>query len=238
MPGSDREPWDEADLRRFLERTVPRLPAPEERMSGLRRRVVRRRRRRAAVGATAVGAAAAVFVLATSPGPRQVAPPPLPPAASAPDQGTTVSVPTLAQLGYRLPPGWTSTTGTVTGGTNTVAFATTDPLPPTRPSCSDQKDVSAAYCPPLGSLRPGGALVVFRLAFQLGKLPRMTGVQLTEATPEPDCLAVGATRQLEGILTTGRTGPDAQLVISVCLNTPTDPTLTQARTIAASATIR
>ncbi|MFE4537881.1 hypothetical protein ACFRKB_22805 [Streptomyces scopuliridis] len=79
-PGAE----DERELRILLEKAVPRLPAPEGRLHGVRERVARNRRRRR----TAAAAAAAVAGLALAgtllPGVLRAGPEATPPASAAP----------------------------------------------------------------------------------------------------------------------------------------------------------
>ncbi|MFI6153553.1 hypothetical protein ACIBCA_12735 [Kitasatospora sp. NPDC051170] len=225
-------------MRLFLELTVPRLPAPEQRMRQLRQRVVRRRRRRAA--ATTVGSAAAAavtaFVLATSSGTPALAPPPaaLAPAAGNPTPWTEIQVPAVAGLEYRLPPGWHDSAGSAIGTAEPVAFATTEPLPTGESACPKPTDFKAPYCPLLNHLRPGGGLVVFQTLPESEQIPAADALKLTETAPSPACRGVGGTRELAGSIPTGQAGPETRFVLSVCLNGTAESTLAQARGIAAS----
>ncbi|WP_326611328.1 hypothetical protein OG949_18625 [Streptomyces scopuliridis] len=78
-PGAE----DERELRILLEKAVPRLPAPEGRLHGVRERVARNRRRRRTAGAAAAAVTGLALAGTLLPGvPR--APESTPPASSAP----------------------------------------------------------------------------------------------------------------------------------------------------------
>ncbi|MEU7040334.1 hypothetical protein AB0A77_04650 [Streptomyces varsoviensis] len=231
---------EERELRRLLERAVPRLPAPEQRMRQVRRRVLRRRRRRAAGLSATVAAAAVAAVLSwpsTAPAPTREEPVP---AASAPT-GRPVHYSELLGLGYRLPPGWYAQ-GPVTrpGDPSPTAFAATQPLS-RRPACTE-KTAADAPCGPLDALDGGGALVTFGRA-PGGESATDTAFRLQAAkSPTPACRKIGGTRELTAARTVLReaspdlgTGEDRAVTVSVCLREPAEASLAQAREMLSTA---
>ncbi|MFJ1749014.1 hypothetical protein ACIOJD_22620 [Streptomyces sp. NPDC088116] len=107
---------DEDELRVLLERAVPRLPAPEGRLSQVRERVGRIRRRRRATGAAALTVTGLVLAGTFLPGALRGSGPesePVPPAAPAPSTTSRavahdglVQFRNVAGLILRLPKGW------------------------------------------------------------------------------------------------------------------------------------
>lgn len=81
-----REPGaeDERELRILLERAVPRLPAPEGRLHGVRERVTRNRRRRRTAGAAAAAVTGLALAGTLLPAVLRAGPESTPPASSAP----------------------------------------------------------------------------------------------------------------------------------------------------------
>ncbi|MGO4422423.1 hypothetical protein AB4Z54_27895, partial [Streptomyces sp. MCAF7] len=98
----------EAELRVLLERGVPRLGAPAQRMRRVQQLVVRRRRRRVAGVAGGVAAAATLGVLGHVPsgGSRDPGATYQVPAASPTGIGSGFRYPGLGGLTVRLPDGW------------------------------------------------------------------------------------------------------------------------------------
>ncbi|MFE4174420.1 hypothetical protein ACFRR7_20610 [Streptomyces sp. NPDC056909] len=80
----EQEHEQEQELRILLERAVPRLPAPEERLRRVRERVRRARRRRRTGGAAAAAVTGLVLAGTFLPGVLRGGPQPLPPAAPGP----------------------------------------------------------------------------------------------------------------------------------------------------------
>src|SRR5262249_17758457 len=133
----------EEDLRLLLERTAPRLPAPEQWMRQIRKRVVRRRRLRAAGAVAGVVAAASLTALLRSPvGPSGTDHPPpaattSPPSLSPPPPSTPAPTPSSSLggrifrspgfpgLAIRLPEGWHSM---VEPKDSTIGYAATLPM--------------------------------------------------------------------------------------------------------------
>ncbi|MEV4973597.1 hypothetical protein [Streptomyces scopuliridis] len=81
-----REPGaeDERELRILLEKAVPRLPAPEGRLHGVRERVARNRRRRRTAGAAAAAVTGLALAGTLLPGVLRAGPESTPPASAAP----------------------------------------------------------------------------------------------------------------------------------------------------------
>ncbi|MER7173615.1 hypothetical protein, partial [Streptomyces mesophilus] len=192
---------DERELRDLLERTVPRLPAPDSRMRRVRERVVRRRRRRR-TGAVAGACVAAAAVLAgtllpgsgTEPGPEFV-----PPAGSASRDLLRHSE--LAGLTLELPPGWHGLTVPEDrmAKVRAVAYAAPQPLGGDGQGCTRD---GSGLCPPLDRLpSSGGALLVL----VLDRTPTLAGKAQSPPRLDPMavdglCREVGASRQFIGLV--------------------------------------
>jgi hypothetical protein len=204
VDGPDHE--YEHELRLLLERGVPRLGAPAQRMREVRRRVLRRGRRRAAV----VGAVAGVVVVAG--GLAVLRPGPVPSSAGPPGGAASSTAPgpyrtpkpgptrpgseaRLGGLTIALPHGW-HLTGPHTPS-SLVGYAATQPLAAKSP-CPDAAADGFA-CAPLRGLAKGGALIFFRAT----KQPSGTGAagRFTIEGPHPpnqDCRALGGDQEVIG----------------------------------------
>ncbi|GGJ80920.1 hypothetical protein GCM10011583_10550 [Streptomyces camponoticapitis] len=165
--GGVSRPEDERELRILLERAVPRLPAPEERLRRVRERAARSRRRRRAAGTTAVAVAGLVVAGTLLPGfprggPDEGAPPAGPaPTVSATDTGAgrPVRFPDLFDLTLRLPPGWQALAvpGDPELGLVSRGYVASQRVPDLfTPPCPGNPEED---CDPVVALRPGGVLV-------------------------------------------------------------------------------
>src|SRR5882757_8102814 len=223
---ADGEAGDEGELRVLLERGVPQLGAPAQRMEQVRARVRRRRRRRnAGLSATAVLAVAAAGLLLPGVGGPSGAPVPpavtslAPPASSTSGPTATRPVyprhdfPALAGLTLALPPGW-SALDLPDGG-----FVSSQALSSSASVCATPLD---GFCTPLArNLDAGGVLVQLTLthnpstAAKFRALPREVGA----ADLGKSCVLVGGTLQLSTLLVDTFPGPPADPTL-----TPPDPT--------------
>jgi hypothetical protein len=172
---------EENELRVLLERAVPQLPAPAQRLDRIRERVRRRRRRRmAGLSATVVAGVAAAGLLlpggtaGTSPVGQGKAPPgaaPVSPAASLPSPTPTGSGPTTMSsrppgtyrlvsfsdppLTLRVPAAWHASTD------HGLVFVASEPVGASKSVC---RDPVSDYCTPLQrGLRQGGAMLVLQV---------------------------------------------------------------------------
>jgi len=237
----------EDELRVLLERAVPHLPAPAQRLEGVRQRLRRRRRRRAAgVSVTAVLAVAAAGLLV----PRALGPAGTPPSraaggrqgptaatsaplASVPRQpgatnppGTTEAtmpgadlwrLPGLAGLRLQVPDGW----HVLAPAGEAAAYLSNQALALPKGGCEHQLD---NFCTPLvRSLSPGGVLVQVRLSKDpslAGTLGVRGGTSAAQAQLLGACRAVGGTEQIGGVVAEPGGAPVAA-VASACLAHPT-----------------
>lgn len=251
---------DAHELRLLLERAVPHLGAPAERIQQVRARVRRRRRRRAALTAGLTGAGAVAFLVSSlgpygaedSPGG------PTPPASSArvPAPSTAARTPSPAPtvtpssttgaavgfpgLGLTLwpPAGWYTATPAATEGKAVypaVEFLAERPLGTSAPCPTAVSDVFA--CSPLSALAPDGVLIAFRETDR--PHPPVTKATFTiegPLSPDAGCRAMGGGQQLVGW---GLPRSDGTRTVAVdayvCLRKATDATHTTVRKILGSA---
>ncbi|MFI6876203.1 hypothetical protein ACIBL6_22510 [Streptomyces sp. NPDC050400] len=220
---------DQADqeraLREFLEREVPRLPASEDRMRGVRERIRRRRRRRAAAaaGTTAlVGIAAAGLLL---PGDPPAEPSFVPPAAAP--TGTVFHHAELDGLALRLPPGWHGTAtrkDRMWGKAGPVAYLTSQDLP--QPFATCPADVNGP-CPPNRPTDGGSVLAAVSLdrSVALHKKIR-TPAGFDTRMLGPYCRSLGAKRELYGLFAVGgaTNSHPATAVVTLCTYGPATAT--------------
>ncbi|MFJ3445824.1 hypothetical protein ACIPM2_32145 [Streptomyces sp. NPDC086081] len=158
-----REP---VEVRALLERAVPQLTAPADRMGRIRHRVRRRRLRRTAAAAAVALVAAAIAVWPGTGWPPGREPASVPPAAtaSADTHEWVVRFPDAGNLVLTLPDGWQARTVARTDRP-TMVYAATQSLSPgaVEPGCAEglahRRDAFA--CAPLTALERGGAIVSF-----------------------------------------------------------------------------
>jgi hypothetical protein len=191
---ADEEDSQERELRELLERTVPSLHAPPDRMRQVHRRVVARRRRRKAVGATVTGVTAIallygslssqLFGMHTSPQ-TQVSSP------SSQERRINLSDGTL---GLDLPHGWYVRDQADQLGTAAV-FVANRPLGPTE-SCPPTT-VGEYDCAPLSTLAGGEALISFQQAERPEALDSEGKAELIPyASPGEGCRSLGGNQEL------------------------------------------
>ncbi|MEU4096771.1 hypothetical protein [Streptomyces sp. NPDC026673] len=176
----DEDTEAERELGVLLERAVPQMPAPADRMSQIRRRVQRRRKRRLAAAtagtAAVVGAAlltlGGVFVPGAGDPHREASVPPAaaptvpspeasgsggPSPTRAADGATTVHLKDMYGLTLRLPRGWTGFTG-LDPDAMMIGFLSPQPMH-TYKSCDAAADTGYSACPPVTELRKDSALI-------------------------------------------------------------------------------
>jgi hypothetical protein len=233
----------EYELRVLLERAVPQLPAPAQRLESVRERVRRRRRRRAAgMSVTAVLAIAAAGLLLPGLADRDGGPPPLattglaPPAsgsAPAASGGAPTASPTgsatappgyavmpfsdVAGLQLVMPREWNALTASDTPR----GYVSTQALGLPKGGCAHQLD---DFCTPLDrTLAKDGVLVQFTLAYNKATADKLR-VRSADMSVEPEpvvaaCRAVGGTEQL-GTTLVDASGSDVVVVATACLSHP------------------
>lgn len=237
--GSDAVDADESELRILLERAVPRLPAPTERMQRVRERVARRRRSRRAAGAAA-GAVSALLVAGTLlPGVTGGGGGSALPAASAPLPPSGPHVVKLrhdgpAGLLLLLPASWDFLEAEADPRQKATArgYAATQPLATYDRPCSGDP----WGCPPVRTLKGGGALLVVTVEQPgpLGKKALRPPVLHESGTVPPGCRAIGGVRALSGLIGGPNTG-DPLATAHLCLAEDADRALGEARHMIAGA---
>ncbi|WP_327289825.1 hypothetical protein [Streptomyces sp. NBC_01198] len=242
----------EDELRVLLERAVPQLPAPPQRLERVRERMRRRRRRRAAA-VTGSAVLAVVAVLAAVPGllrPQgggQAALPTV--AASGPagkptapaDHRPTMSTPApttdggyqpdgMDGLRLRPPQGWRILADPAT----TSVFLSSQTLVLPEKGCAHALD---GFCTPLARvLAGGGALVMFRSEPVKMQGDILHGMEqpLADAEVTTACHTVNGTRQLSRTMV--RSGGTSRMVwATACLSHPSPAQLAQVSDLLASA---
>ncbi|MBD0737151.1 hypothetical protein [Streptomyces sp. CBMA29] len=240
------ERFSEDDLRALLERAVPQLPAPVQRLERVKERALRRRRRRAAgMSATVVVAVAAAGLVLPGLGGTSSAPLPpavtslAPPASgsaptepapadptptrdaaeppSAASAAVTYHFPELAGLDLRLPPGWTTLVAPKTGD----VFASSQALGLPTDGCVKPLD---GFCTPLvRTLTRGGVLMMLTLRHSKVTVDKLNAASrpVTSSVVLSACRAVGGTAQTNALLTDA-SGSDVLIDVSVCLADATD----------------
>lgn len=250
--GQDDLGGAEDELRVLLERAVPQLPAPAQRLERVRERMRRRRRRRAA--AAGAGAVLAVAALVAVPGlvrphgggaaPAVVAtggPPPLrttpaghgsPPYGPASTPASDDGYRPVGMKGLRLrpPDGWRILEDPATGS----VFLSTQTLVLPQGGCAHALD---GFCTPLARvLADGGTLVMFRLEYGKAEAGKMRDLELplTEEDPYESCRTVNGTRQM-GRTMVGGTASGTVVWTTACLAHPSPAQLAQVGDLLASA---
>ncbi len=224
---------EETELRVLLERVVPQLPAPAQRLERVRERVRRRRRRRAVgLSTTAVLAVAAAGLLlpggeadSGAPGPARtttLAPAvsgrvrPVTPPSSLPPSNPAVPFKELAGLRLRLPRGWS----TLSPPGQPAVYVSSQRLGLPKDDCLHPRD---DFCTPLVTkLVRGGALVKLDLLFNKARADktRSLGPSVGTESVLQACRTVGGTEQ-SGVLITDASGSDLLVEATLCLSRPT-----------------
>ncbi|MCM2420525.1 hypothetical protein [Streptomyces sp. RKAG293] len=249
----------ERELRVLLERVVPQLPAPAQRLDGVRDRVRRRRRRRAAGTATlAVSAVALAGLLvpgfvrdrarpesvppASAPGtgalpaPEAGVPDPegsssLPPPTTTPTPDARTRYPEIGGMSAALPREWRVLRMAEAG------FAATQPMAASKKPCGDGID---GYCSPLNQpLRPDGAVLVFQIADPAGILAaKIRGFhQVQKVELLKSCQRFGADEQLASATAATDRSSDVVVTVTACLYRATPARLQQVREAMTSVTL-
>ncbi|GAB2584868.1 hypothetical protein GCM10027168_17060 [Streptomyces capparidis] len=240
--GTDREERDERELRLLLERAVPHLPAPEERMRRVRQRVVRRRRRQVAGAVAGVVAAAVVTLLLRTPPGADGAREPLPAASpSPPSSGSPLPSPSsTVQLGpytdmggidVRVPNGWVARS--YAGWQPATVVSTVVPEALHQRGVKKCEKAWGDFCLPPQGLKPGTAVISFH--FAPFDAEETAGGALEDMEPGPACLASGGDRQLRHARDIGDGRKRVVLQAVVCLKAPYHPVLDEVDAIARSA---
>ncbi|MFI1091632.1 hypothetical protein [Streptomyces sp. NPDC020917] len=241
----------EQELRALLERAVPQLPAPAQRLESLRARLRRRRRRRAAglSGAAALAVALAALLVpgvagrgpvpSTAPGgPTAIVPPasgggPTTTGGPAPTADASVQTRHFADLGgldLRLPRGWP----VLAPGGSATAWVASQALALPQGGCANALD---DFCTPLQRVLEGDGVLI-QLAFQLNQgmadKARFRHIEVGNETVVTACRSVGGTVQL-GTQLTDRSGSAVVVVATACLSHPGPAQLARVRDVLTTA---
>lgn len=230
----------EQELRALLERAVPQLPAPAQRLEGVRERVRRRRGRRTAAAtgcavlALAAGLVAVPGLVRPDGGGREA---PAVVGSATPRPGPVLTTPPsgyrpggMGGLVLQMPTG--AAWKTFADPATTSLFLSTQRMVLPEGGCGHALD---GFCTPLAlALKKDGVLVMFRR--QKLKMPsdkaHMYEVPLAEAPPYQACRTVGGTRQLSRTMV----APDGTVVWTVaCLDDPSRTRVQEARHLLDSA---
>ncbi|MDX3349369.1 MULTISPECIES: hypothetical protein [Streptomyces] len=230
MYDADEQDVRERQLRELLERAVPSLPAPADRMRRVHRRVRARRRRRAAWAAgVACGTVIALLYgsLVIQPLRSQV--------AAQPQHSHRTHLADGA-LSLDLPNGWyarESLDRSATGG----VYVANRALPAA--SCPIVIDTDDYLCPPLTGLAEGEALIFFRHAEVAGAFDSDTALEPSSyPRPGKGCRTLGGDQEWGGagsmfLLDSDRIGKFP--FVRVCLRDVSDTTLAEVKAIIDSA---
>lgn len=228
----EREPQEmERELPVLLERVLPQLALPSDRMAQVRLRVQRRRRRRRVAGsaaALAVGCALVAIGLwpaALGPG-HAPAEPAVAPTVSQELAPVHLQSP-LEGVTMYLPTTWHSLSVRDDHGT-AAGFVASQTLRSSATSrCSRITDLVLAVCPPLADLNKNGVLITF-LQSETNKISN--GVPLVTGGFVPagkSCRVIGGDTQMTGWARghSSSAVESPEMKIDVCLREPSQETL-------------
>ncbi|WP_329384692.1 hypothetical protein [Streptomyces sp. NBC_01716] len=217
---------EERELRILLERAVPRLPAPDERLRRVRERAARSRRRRRAAGTTAVAVTGLVVAGTLLPGllrggPDGGAPPASPaPTVSATDSedGRAVRFPDLGDLTLRLPPGWQALAVPGDPARDLVprGYVASRRVPDTlTPACAKEPETG---CEPVATLPSGSVLVSLDVKKFRGLDTKTQDPPALHplARPSALCRKLMGTEEYSALLAGPDPGADVGIQVSVC----------------------
>lgn len=228
MHNADDKDVQERQLREFLERAVPLLQAPPDRMRHVHGRVMASRRRRKALTATVAGGAAAALLYGSL-GSQPFGVPASPPTQVASPSSKEHRI-ALADgvLTLDLPDGWYAREQADQRAAVTV-FVTDRPLPATT-SCPTA--TTGDYdCAPLSALAEGEAVISFRETDRPVAIASGTEIEPSPyPRPGDGCRSLGGDQELVRPGWRSRPG-EAQFPVDVhvCLKGPSATTLAEAR---------
>jgi len=223
---------EDAELRVLLQRLVPHLAAPADRMRQVRRRVRRRRRTRAATAGALAAAGLALWLGTGSPGaPQDTALP-----AASPPTGADAHerrFTTDSGLTLTLPPGWQAL-AVPRGDDGAVVYAAVQPLDADRVPGTCGRDTTGTVdtftCAPLSALVRGGALVAFETPdtetsdTETSDAEEPTAPPATRLTPAPApgdaCRSLGGKLQYAALVLPAPKRARSALRVSICLGEP------------------
>ncbi|WP_051707300.1 MULTISPECIES: hypothetical protein [unclassified Streptomyces] len=213
---------EDAELRVLVQRVVPHLEAPADRMWQVRRRVRRRRRLRAAAAGALAAAGLGLWLGTGSPGAR---PDTAPPAATAPAEadGHLQRFATVAGLTLEVPAGWQAL-AVPRGEDGAVVYAAAQHLGTDRVAggCGEETTGAADTfaCAPLSALERGGVLVAFEALDGTTPTAPPASRHASAHTPGAACRSLGGRLQYAArpLWKPGRDRPALQ--VSMCLGEP------------------
>ncbi|MFG2755703.1 hypothetical protein [Streptomyces wuyuanensis] len=231
MSTGEEEHGPEVELLRLVLLDRPTgLPAPPDRMAGVRKRFHRTRRLRAAATAVPLALLAAVFL------PQHLGPDPTadvagPPAAPTSSPGAT-SLENLYGLELPVPPGWSQlTVPSQREGASPVRFVSFGPLAAPRKACPGLR--AGEWTDPACLPVPGsglGALVAFQIEHNpsvAAEVERHSDMKTTfEGKVSPVCGSLSGTKMYSVQRSAGPRHPDAVLTGTACVGGMTPETRT------------
>ncbi|MEV8395150.1 MULTISPECIES: hypothetical protein [unclassified Streptomyces] len=232
--GREPGPEDERELRILLERAVPRLPAPEGRLHGVRERIARTRRRRRTAGTAAAAVTGLVLAGTLLPGVSRVGEESTPPASSAPSVTAPPATPPpapspgdgrdrrtrfaqVAGLTLRLPDTWGAldVPEDVRYKQPARGFVSSQPLVPYEQPCPGN---DPGLCLPVAPLRPGGVLVtlVARSGIDLSPKAQDPPALYPSDSPSAACRKIAGTQEFYGLIG-GVPAPYSAITVTLCV---------------------
>ncbi|MET8687468.1 hypothetical protein ABZV77_24955, partial [Streptomyces sp. NPDC004732] len=237
----DAHAADEQELRVLLERAVPRLPAPPDRLGRVRERAARGRRMRVAMGAAA-SVAGLALAGALLPGlladvGTDAVPPATTPTRTDPG-ARSFSYPELQGLTLRLPDDWRGTAAQADPRTKTQPLGLAAPRPLGSGGRLCRPVGADGWCVPRNAVdRRGGALLALRLTGPdggSGNDPTPAPAVLRAAKAGKSCVVAGGGRQFTAYVPAPKPGTAVEVML--CLPPgDTAARLDEARGIVASA---
>ncbi|MGA5821042.1 hypothetical protein ACPC54_24625 [Kitasatospora sp. NPDC094028] len=233
------QPWEERELRGLLQRAVPPLATPDDRVQRVLARADRtraRRRRAGLAGGLGSGLLAAVLAaapaLAPAPGPDSAAG--QGPAARTPAATVSPPAPEASPIRFplyglvgNLPPDWYARTF-ATNPRDGAAHLANLPFDPNT-GCK-AADLS---CLPTGPLPIDGVVVTLRLGVPPDSSTGGTAspAVLAAVVPGKECGARGGNRELLGHRQVAANGGLMRIDLTACLRDPSDRTLAQVQQV-------
>ncbi|MFJ9841481.1 hypothetical protein ACIRYZ_13590 [Kitasatospora sp. NPDC101155] len=246
-PRRDGGETEEEELRVLLQRAVPALAAPEDRMERVLARADRSRRRRRATGlglGLSGGLLAAVLAAAPAiaPAPDRGAVGPAaerPAGTSSPSYAPTPSVsPTQAGslvsfsqadgLTAELPPGWYAQVSAVGGPGDHLGYLANRQFD-TKVPCPQ----TAVFCPPIGALTSDRALLTVKVVGVADSAGPVYGEStgMVDIAVDKDCSVQNGNRELVGHRSFALRSTGVRIELTACVRAPSDRTLQQVQQV-------
>lgn len=243
---------EEEELRVLLNRAVPALAAPEDRMERVLARADRSRRRRRATGlglGLSGGLLAAVLAAAPAIAPvpdrgavgpaarpagtslpsdaptQSVAPTP---SVSAPQSGDLVRFPQADGLTAVLPPGWYAQVSGVDDPYDHLGYLANRQFD-TKVPCPQ----AAVFCPPIGALTSDRALLTVKKVGVADSAATANGEStgMVDIAVDKDCSGQNGDRELVGHRGVSLQNTTVRIELTACVRLPSDRTLQQVQQV-------